>query len=98
MNMAAKKQTFIDVELQWAEDQLATWKQYIDDHPIEDLKHEVVGKTVVTIQVQGKFIQETMKNYLNLLAQVDAMRKDEETKKISVRGNQELTPMERGEI
>jgi hypothetical protein len=97
--MATKsKGTFIDVELQWAEEQLATWKQYIDDHPIENLVHETVGKTVVTIQVQGKFIQETMKNYLALLKEVDSMRKAEDLKKNAVRGDQALTPLEEGTI
>lgn len=106
--MAAKKQTFIDIELAWAESQLATWKAYVDKNPIDELEDRKDWKelkdgrmmpvVIASIEQQIKSIQDTMKNYLSLLAQVDAMRKQEETKKISVRGDQELSPMESGEI
>lgn len=89
--MAAKKTTFIDIELEWAEKQLSTWKEYIDNNPINELKDRVEYKqtktgglmpmVVSTIENQGKFIQETMKNYLSLLKEVDVMREKEELKK-----------------
>lgn len=89
--MAIKKTTFIDIELEWAEKQLATWKEYIDKNPINELQDRVEYKqtktgglmpmVVSTIENQGKFIQETMKNYLSLLKEVDVMREKEEIKK-----------------
>ena len=36
---------------------------------------------IASIEAQGKFVQETMKNYLQLLKEVDAMREKEESKK-----------------
>ena len=36
---------------------------------------------IASIEAQGKFIQETMKNYLSLLEVVDKLRTQEEAKK-----------------
>lgn len=87
----AKKQVFIEVELEWAEQQLATWKAYVDNNPIHELKDRIEKKptknggyipmVVASIEQQGKFIQDTMKNYLALLKEVDTMRSAEEAKK-----------------
>lgn len=89
--MAVKKTTYIDVELEFAEQQLASWKAYIDTHPIHELKDRIEWKptakggmlpmVIASIESQGKFIQETMKNYLALLKEVDSMREKEEIKK-----------------
>jgi hypothetical protein len=87
----AKKQTFIDIELSWAEEQLKSWRAYVDANPINELKDRIEWKStakggmlpmvIASIEQQGKFIQETMKNYLALLKEVDAMREKEEVKK-----------------
>lgn len=89
--MAAKKNVFIDVELEWAEAQLTSWKAYVDANPLHELKDRIEWKptakggmlpmVVASIEQQGKFIQETMKNYLALLKEVDNMRAAEEAKK-----------------
>ena len=44
---------------------------------------------VATIEAQGKFVQETMKNYLSLLEVVDDLRNKEEAKK-QARGKEEV--------
>lgn len=85
-----KKQIFIEVELDWAEEQLASWRQYVDNNPVHELKDRIEWKptskggsmpmVIASIEQQGKFIQETMKNYLALLKQVDDMRSAEEQK------------------
>lgn len=105
--MAIKKNTFIDVELAWAETQLASWKAYVDANPLHELKDRIEWKptskggmlpmVIASIESQGKFIQETMKNYLMLLKEVDSMREKEEVKK-EIRGGQELSPTEAGMI
>lgn len=87
----AKKTTFIDIELEWAEEQLKSWKSYVDANPIHKLKDRIEMKptargglipmVIASIEQQGKFIQETMKNYLSLLKEVDNMRAIEEAKK-----------------
>ena len=48
---------------------------------------------VASIESQGKFIQDTMKNYLALLATVDNLREREEKKKIETRGGAALGSM-----
>ncbi len=98
--MAIKKTTYINTELDWAEQQLASWKQYVDANPLHELKDRIEWKptakggmlpmVIASIESQGKFVQETMKNYLALLEQVDKLREKEEAKKIETRGGAEL--------
>jgi hypothetical protein len=101
--MAVRKTTYIDVELDWAETQLASWKQYVDANPLHELKDRIEWKptakggmlpmVIASIESQGKFVQETMKNYLALLKEVDVMREKQEAKKIETRGGAELGSM-----
>lgn len=95
--MAVKKTTYIDIELQWAETQLSSWKAYVDANPLHELKDRIEWKptakggllpmVIASIEAQGKFVQETMKNYLSLLKEVDTMREKEESKKLLARGS-----------
>ena len=104
----AKKEVFVGVELEWAEKQLQEWKEYVDVNPLVALKDRVGYKStanggqipyvISSIEQQGKFLQDTIKNYLNLLKQVDDMRKMEEEKKIKARGVESLSPGEEGLI
>jgi hypothetical protein len=99
---APKKTTYVNTELDWAEQQLASWKQYVDANPLHELKDRIEWKptakggmlpmVIASIESQGKFIQETMKNYLALLEVVDKLREKEESK-IEVRGSGELGSM-----
>ena len=96
------KTTYINAELDWAESQLASWKAYVDANPLHELKDRIEWKptakggmlpmVIASIEAQGKFIQETMKNYLALLEVVYKLRKIEEAK-VEVRGNGELSSM-----
>lgn len=105
--MAAKKKSaYTEVELQWAEKQLDSWKAYIDANPQHELKDRlsyketksggIIPMVVASIEQQGTFIQNTMKNYLLLLREVEAMREKEEAKQDTVRGKQTLSPREAG--
>jgi hypothetical protein len=101
--MALKKTTYINTELDWAEQQLSSWKQYVDANPMHELKDRIEWKptakggmlpmVIASIESQGKFIQETMKNYLALLEVVDKLREKEEAKKVETRGGAELGSM-----
>lgn len=92
---AIKKTTYINTELEWAEEQLKSWRQYVDSNPMHELKDRIEWKptakggmlpmVIASIESQGKFIQETMKNYLALLEVVDKLREKEEAK-VEVRG------------
>ena len=95
----AKKNVYTATELEWAEEQLSTWKAYIDANPLHELKDRIEWKptkgggmmpmVVSSIEQQGKFIQDTMKNYLTLLEVVDKLREKEEAKK-EARGNSNI--------
>jgi len=105
--MAKKQNSYISTELEWAESQLATQRAYVDDNPLNELKDRielkptakggVIPMVIASIEQQGKFIQDTMKNYLALLEVVDKLREKEEQKK-QVRGDQSLGPLESGEL
>ncbi|HPR92271.1 MAG TPA: hypothetical protein PLR64_03405 [Candidatus Dojkabacteria bacterium] len=96
----AKKNSYITDDLLWAEEQLESWKEYVSNNPINKLKDRIEWKTTKTggtlplvvssIEAQGKFIQETMKNYLSLLEVVDKLREREEAK-IESRGKDKIT-------
>lgn len=99
--MAVKKNTYVSAELDWAEAQLSSWKEYVDANPLHLLKDRIEWKptakggmlpmVIASIESQGKFVQETMKNYLALLEQVDKLREKEEAKKVETRGGAELS-------
>lgn len=89
--MAKKANNYISTELEWAEEQLSTWRAYVDKNPLHELKDRIEWKptskggmlpmVIASIESQGKFIQDTMKNYLSLLEVVDKLREKEEAKK-----------------
>jgi len=97
--MATKKQTYVSAELEWAEEKLAEWRQYIDANPIPELEDRVQFKqtsnggaipmVIASIESQIKSLRDTMKEYLALLEVVDKLREKEEAKQ-EVRGSQEL--------
>ena len=97
-----KKTTDINTELEWAEQQLTSWKAYVDANPLHELKDRIEWKptakggmlpmVIASIEAQGKFIQETMKNYLALLEVVEKLREKEEAK-VEIRGSGELSTM-----
>lgn len=104
----AKKNNYITAELDWSEEQLESWKAYIDANPLHELKDRIEWKptakggtmpmVIASIEQQGKFLQETMKNYLALLDVVNKLREAEEAKKTEARGRQEVTDFESGNI
>jgi len=100
--MAKKKSTYVDLELEWAEKQLAEWKDFINDNPINELedRYDIEGKRVVAkIEDQSDHIQGLLKNYLLLLKEVDGMREREELKELKIRGkDSNLNPLESGDI
>ncbi len=100
--MAKKTNNYITTELDWAEEQLKSWKAYVDANPLDKLKDRIENKptarggiipmVVASIEQQGKFIQDTMKNYLALLEVVNNLREKEEAK-VEIRGKGELSAM-----
>lgn len=97
--MAVKKGVYITAELDWAEEQLRSWRAYVDKNPFEGLTDRIEWKAtktgmmpmvIASIESQGKFLQETMKNYLSLLEVVNNLREREQIK-IEARGKAEVS-------
>ena len=55
-------------------------------------KGGMLPMVIASIEAQGKFVQETMKNYLSLLEVVDKLRSAEESK-VEIRGKGEMSSM-----
>lgn len=98
--MPTKKNNYITAELDFAEEQLETWRKYVSDRPIDALKDRIEWKqtksggmmpmVIASIEAQVKSIQETLKNYLALLEIVNNLREKEEAK-IIARGGKEIS-------
>lgn len=97
--MPTKKNNYITADLDWAEEQLATWKAYVNANPIHELTERIVWKETKgggqmpivseTIGQQIKTLTELMTKYLQLLEVVDKLReKEEEKKQIEAKGNE----------
>ena len=75
--MAIKKNTYISVDLEWAESKLQEWKDYINANPFHQLKDRIEWKptskggmlpmVIATIESQIKCVRDTMKEYLAML-------------------------------
>jgi hypothetical protein len=93
------KNNYITAELNFAEEQLKSWRQYIEDNPynkVEDRKELQKAKNggtyyavVQTKEQIQKALRDTMKEYLSLLEVVNNLREKEEAK-IESRGKGEV--------
>lgn len=101
--MATKKtNSYSTAELDWAEEQLESWKQYIDMNPIHELKDRIEWKptskggtmpmVIASKEQQGKFLSDLMTRYLQLLEVVDKLR-EQDAKKLELRGDSEVNGM-----
>lgn len=94
-----KRQSYVSTELDWAEEKLGEWREYVDKNPLNSLKDRVEWKptakggaipmVIASIEQQIKSVRDTMKEYLALLDVVDKLREKEEAK-AEVRGSQEI--------
>lgn len=108
IKMATRKNNYIGADLDFASEQLAQWRLYMEANPIDQIedrwgKKEMPkgGYTMVvtsTREQQIKCVQDTMAKYLQLLEVIDKLREAEEKKKIQTRGDQELSPFESGDV
>lgn len=94
--MAVKRNNYISAELDFAESQLHTWREYIENNPIDKVDDRWGKKEMpkggfamvvtATQEQQIKCIQDTLTKYLSLLEVVNTLREKEEAKK-EARGN-----------
>jgi len=98
--MATKKgaNTYIGMELEWLDKKAEEIREYCNQpiHKIVDRKdgNKVISKKEEII----KSIRETLKDYILIIEAIDRLREVEAAKGPDVRGDQELSPMEKGEI
>ncbi len=87
----AKRNNYIGVDLDFAETQLMSWREYIEANPINEIKDRWGMKEMpkgghtwvvtATIEQQIKSVQDTMVKYLQMLEIIDKLREQEEKKK-----------------
>ncbi len=98
--MATKKvNTYVEMDLDWLEKKVQELREYCDATPISKIKDRVVsGRLMATIEQQIKSVRDTLQDCAKMLEVIDKLREKEGAKGPSVRGDQELSPMEKGEI
>lgn len=98
--MATKKaNNYIEMELSWLDKKAQELKDYCDNNPINKLKDRVVsGRLMATIETQAKCVRDTLHDYAKIIEVIDKLRDKEASKSPQVRGDQDLSPMEKGEI
>jgi hypothetical protein len=98
----AKKEVYTSAELEWCEQKLLEWREYVDANPIAGLTDRLSYKTtsnggsipmvVASVEQQIKSLRDTMKEYLLMVQQVEALR-EKEAQKAQARGNAEINGM-----
>lgn len=91
---------FASVELDWAEKQLNTWQQDLNDNPYNELEDRTklrptknggsILEVIATREAQQKHQRETMKDYLALLEIVKRLRKEEAERQDIGRGGETI--------
>lgn len=96
--MSKKGNSFIEMELEWLDKKAAEIREYCDQpiHKIVDRKDG--ARTIAKKEDIIKSIRETLKDYILIVDAIDRLRETEAAKGPSVRGDQELSPFEKGEI
>lgn len=95
----AKKVAFADKDLLWLESKVKEIEEYCDSIRIKDLEDRIVGgKIMATIEEQIKARRESLKDCVLLKEAIKKLKEAEETKKLSVRGDSELSPLEMGAV
>lgn len=96
----AKKEIYIEAELEWANTRLEEWRDYIDANPFDKIidrvewkptaKGGLIPMVIASKEAQIKCIRDTLKEYLLLLKSVNEMREAEEKKQEFARGGQDI--------
>lgn len=87
----ATKNKFTNIELDFAEEQLAIYKKWLDENPYDSFEDRVMWKetksggaipiVASTKEAQQKNHRDTIKDYLAMIAIVEELREKEQKKK-----------------
>lgn len=98
---ATKKNSYTTVELSFAEEQLASWKKWLQDNPYNDivdrkevqLNKKTGGSFLTTVQTKEaiqKAHRDTLKEYLAMCEVLDKLRAADEHKKKEMKGGHDV--------
>lgn len=99
--MAVKKNSYITAELAFAEEQLQSWKQWLQDNPYNDigdrkevqLNKKTGGSFLTTVQTKEaiqKAHRDTLKEYLAMCEVLEKLRAVDEHKKKEAKGGADI--------
>ncbi len=99
--MAAKKNSYIGMDIEFAETQIASYRKWLEDNPYEEiadrkevqLNKKTGGSFLTTVQTKEaiqKAHRDTTKEYLQMIEVVDRLRSIDEVKKKAARGMAEV--------
>lgn len=93
-----KTNGYIDLDLEWLEKKAKEIKKYCDQ-PLHKLTDRIIdGKVISKIEDQMKSIRDALQDYIRIIEAIDRLKEKEGAKKITSRGDQELSPFETGGI
>lgn len=97
--MATRKNTYIEMELDWLDLRAEELRLYCESNPITEITDRVVsGRVVQKKENIIKCIRETLHDYIKIVEAISNLREKEESKKQAIRGSGELTPLEERRI
>lgn len=98
--MSKKKELYIEYELEFLETKLQELKEYIESNPFSKLEDRMAYKEtkggglipicVANKEAQRKDLTQALKDYAEMLQTIQKMR-EEESKKIEIRGKGEMS-------
>lgn len=103
-----KKNSYIEKPLDWLKKKIEEMQEYVDDRPVNELKDRMGSRlmkgggqmpyVIQTIEAQRSDLSKAIIEISQMLAAVKELETAEEKKSLATRGNEELTPMESGEL
>ena len=106
--MARSKDTYIQYELEFLEKKAEELKAYVEAHPFNEVKDRLSYKetrnggmipmVIASIEQQINSLTKSLKDYSDIIKTIGEMREKEEAKKMTSKGDQDVTPFESGKI
>ena len=104
----SKKDNLAEYELDFLDMKLRELKDYIEANPLSSISDRMAYKEtrtggmipicIANKEAQRKDLTQALKDYAEIVRTVKSLREIEEAKQKQVRGNQNLSPFENGDI
>lgn len=95
------------MELEWLEMKAEELRSFVDSNPLTKItdrfgvkmsRGEPIQYVIQNIEAQHKNIRDTLKDYALIIEAIGRLREKADQKKLLVRGDSELSPLEDGQI